>query len=87
LFSAWIFSSVFLCSIYSLMKSAFSSIWSSVMPIASNSFRSGCHDGSVVSIAELRELVVLEWLLCDGDVTLAGGMMDCGGGAECEAWR
>jgi hypothetical protein len=82
-FSAWAFSSCFFCSMYSLMKSAFSSIWSSVMPIASNSFSSGCHEGSVVSIAELRALVALEWLLCDGDTTLTagGGMMDCGGGA------
>jgi hypothetical protein len=57
------------------------------MPIASSSFSSGCHDGSVVSIAELRALVVVEWLLCDGDAMLAGGMMDCGGGADCDAWR
>lgn len=56
------------------------------MPMASSSLRSGCHDGSVVSIAELLELGVLEKVLCDGDVRvmLAGGIMDCGGGAECE---
>jgi hypothetical protein len=68
---------------YSLMKSAFSSIWSSVMPMASSSFSNGCHDGSVVSIAELLALVALEWLLCEGEVMFAGGMMDCGGGADC----
>jgi hypothetical protein len=63
------------------MKSAFSSIWSSVMPIVSNSFSSGCHDGSVVSIAELLVLVALEWLLCEGETTtFAGGRIDCGGG-------
>jgi hypothetical protein len=55
------------------------------MPIASSSFRSGCHDGSVVSIAELLELGAVENVLCDGDVIFAGGMMDCGGGADCEA--
>jgi hypothetical protein len=82
LFSSLSFSSVLRCSMYSLMKSAFSSIWSSVMPIASSSFSSGRHDGSVVSMAELRALVALEWLLCTGDVRLAGGMMDCGGGAD-----
>jgi hypothetical protein len=91
LFSARNFSSVFLCSIYSLMKSAFSSIWSSVIPIASNSFSSGCHDGSVVSMAELRELGavdMVEKVLCDGDTMLAGGMIDCaGGGAEFEWLR
>jgi hypothetical protein len=69
---------------YSLMKSAFSSIWSSVIPIASSSFSSGCHDGSVVSIAELLELGAGEKVLCDGDTIFAGGMMDCGGGAACE---
>jgi hypothetical protein len=69
---------------YSLMKSAFSSIWSSVIPIASNSFSSGCHDGSVVSIAEFLELGAVEKVLCDGDVMFAGGMMDCGGGADWE---
>lgn len=81
------FSSVFLCSMYSLIKSAFSSIWSSVMPMASSSLSSGCHEGSVVSIAELRALVALEWLLCEGDVSDVGGMMDCGGGPDCEARR
>ena len=81
-------SSVFRCSMYSLMKSAFSSIWSSVMPMASSSFSSGCHDGSVVSIAELRALVAFEWLLCTGEATFAGGMMDCGGGCcEADEWR
>lgn len=70
---------------YSLMKSAFSSIWSSVMPMASSSFSSGCHEGSVVSMAEFL-LVALEWLLCDGDARLMddGGIMDCGGAAEAE---
>jgi hypothetical protein len=63
------------------MKSAFSSIWSSVIPIASSSFSNGCHDGSVVSIAELLELGGAEKVLCEGDIMLAGGMMDCGGGA------
>jgi hypothetical protein len=65
------------------MKSAFSSIWSSVMPIASNSFSRGCHEGSVVSMAELLALGGLGWLLCVGDTTfmLGGGIMDCGGGA------
>jgi hypothetical protein len=87
LFSSLSFSSVFLCSMYSLIKSAFSSIWSSVMPMASNSFRSGCHDGSVVSMAEFRALVALEWVLCTGDVTLVGGMMDAGGGPGAEEWR
>lgn len=77
LFSAAIFSSIFRCSIYSLMKSAFSSIWSSVIPIPSNSFSNGCQEGSVVSIAELRVLDAFEWLVWEGDVTL-GGMMDCG---------
>jgi hypothetical protein len=87
-FSALRASSVFRCSMYSLMKSAFSSIWSSVMPMASSSFSSGCHDGSVVSMAELRELVAVEWLLCEGEATFAGGMMDCGGGgAEADEWR
>lgn len=89
LFSACNFSSLFRCSMYILMKSAFSSIWSSVMPIANSSFRSGCHDGSVVSIAELLELGALEKVLCDGDVRvmLAGGIMDCGGGPDCEELR
>jgi len=87
-FSAWAFSSCFFCSMYSLIKSAFSSIWSSVMPIASSSFSSGCHDGSVVSMAELLALVALEWLLCEGDTTVmaGGGMMDeggCAGFEEC----
>lgn len=87
-FSAWIFSSVFLCSMYSLMKSAFSSIWSSVMPMASNSLSRGCHEGSVVSMAELRALVAVEWVLWEGDAMAAGGMMDWGGGAAaCEEWR
>jgi hypothetical protein len=63
------------------MKSAFSSIWSSVIPIASSSFSNGCHDGSVVSIAELLELGGAEKVLCEGDIMFAGGMMDCGGGA------
>ena len=72
---------------YSLMKSAFSSIWSSVIPIASSSFNRGCHDGSVVSMAELRALVALEWVLCTGDVTLTGGIMDAGGGPGEEEWR
>lgn len=56
------------------------------MPIANNSFSKGCHDGSVVSIAELLALVALEWLLCDGDTTdiAGGGMMDCGGGGGFE---
>lgn len=56
------------------------------MPIASSSFSSGCHDGSVVSIAELLALVALEWLLCEGDTMLmaGGGMIDCGGGAGFE---
>jgi hypothetical protein len=87
LFSACIFSSVFLCSMYSLMKSAFSSIWSSVMPIASNSFSRGCHDGSVVSMAEFLELGGGEKVLCDGETMFAGGMMDCGDGADCAVWR
>ena len=41
----------------------------------------------MVSIAEFRALVALEWLLCEGDTTLTagGGMMDCGGGAGFEA--
>jgi hypothetical protein len=54
------------------------------MPMASSSFSSGCHDGSVVSIAELLELGAVEKVLCDGDVMLAGGMIDCAGGAVCE---
>lgn len=89
LLSACSFSSLFRCSMYILMKSAFSSIWSSVMPMASSSLSSGCHDGSVVSIAEFLELGAVEKVLCDGDVSvmLAGGIMDCGGGAECEEWR
>jgi hypothetical protein len=86
-FSALSASSVFLCSMYSLMKSAFSSIWSSVIPIASSSLRSGCHDGSVVSIAELRELGAGEKLLCDGEMTFDGGIMDCAGGADAEELR
>jgi hypothetical protein len=71
------------------MKSAFSSIWSSVMPMASSSFSKGCHEGSVVSMAEFLALVALEWLLCDGDVTVtaAGGRMDCGAGAGCVECR
>lgn len=85
--SSFNFSSVLRCSIYSLMKSAFSSIWSSVIPIASSSFSKGCHEGSVVSIAELLALVAFEWLLCDGDVMLVGGMMDVGGGAGLEECR
>lgn len=85
-FSACAFSSCFFCSMYSLMKSAFSSIWSSVMPIANSSFNSGCHEGSLVSMAELLALVALEWLLCEGDTTLmaGGGIMDCVGGAGFE---
>jgi hypothetical protein len=62
------------------MKSAFSSIWSSVMPMASSSFSSGFHDGSVVSMAESRELDGFIKLGCDGDgdatLTLVGGIMD-----------
>jgi hypothetical protein len=61
------------------------------MPIASSSFSSGRHDGSVVSIAELFALVALEWLLCTGEVTLAGGIMDWAGGEpvaeECRCVR
>jgi len=45
--------------------------------MASNSFSKGCHDGSVVSIAELRELDRLEWLVLEGEVTVAG-IMDWG---------
>jgi hypothetical protein len=59
------------------------------MPIASSSFSSGCHDGSVVSIAELFVLELFEAfkrMVCDGEGA-AGGMMDCGcccgAGAEC----
>jgi hypothetical protein len=49
------------------------------MPIASSSLSNGCHDGSVVSMAELRELDTLEWLVwAVGEVTLVGGMMDAG---------
>jgi hypothetical protein len=59
------------------MKSAFSSIWSSVMPISSSSFSSGFQEGSVVSMAEFRELGGVECVVCVGDVTF-GGMMDCG---------
>jgi hypothetical protein len=58
-----------------------------VIPIASSSFSSGCHDGSVVSMAELRELGALEKVLCDGDVMFAGGIIDCGGGADCDELR
>lgn len=83
-FSSFSFSSAFLCEIYILMKSAFSSIWSSVIPIASNSFRSGCHDGSVVSMPEFRALVAAEWLLCEGEVTLAGGIMEWAGCVGCD---
>lgn len=85
-FSSLSFSSDFLCSMYSLMKSAFSSIWSSVIPMANSSLSKGCHEGSVVSIAELRALVALEWLLCTGEVT-EGGMMECAGGAAWEELR
>lgn len=62
------------------------------MPMPRSSFKRGCHDGSVVSIAELLvlealETDVLEWLICVGEATLGrlGGMMDCagGGGFEC----
>jgi hypothetical protein len=58
------------------------------MPIANNSFSKGCHEGSVVSIAEFLELEALEWLFAEGDVTAGGGvggMMDwgCGAGVEC----
>jgi len=52
------------------------------MPMASSSLRRGCHDGSVVSIAELRALVAFEWLLCTGEVTPVGGIMDAGGGPD-----
>jgi hypothetical protein len=50
------------------MKSAFSSIWSSVMPMVSSSLSSGCHEGSLVSIAD--DFV--------GEATAGGGIMDCG---------
>jgi hypothetical protein len=44
-----------------------------------------------VSIAELLALVALEWLLCTGEVTLAGGIMDWAGGGpvaeECRCVR
>lgn len=75
--SSAILSSILRCSMYSLMKSAFSSIWSSVIPIASKSFSKGCHEGSVVSIAELRVLEALERLFCEGELTV-GGIIDCG---------
>lgn len=82
--SACTFSFALRCSMYSLMKSAFSSIWSSVIPISSSSFSNGCHEGSLVSMAELRVLLTLDWLVVVGEVTL-GGMMDCGCcvGVEC----
>ena len=47
------------------------------MPMAINSFNNGFHDGSVVSIAELRVLDAFECVFCEGDVTL-GGMIECG---------
>jgi hypothetical protein len=59
------------------MKSAFSSIWSSVIPISINSFNNGCQDGSVVSIAELLVLDAFECVFCEGEVTL-GGMIEWG---------
>lgn len=43
-----------------------------------------------MSMAELRALVALEWLLCTGEATmLGGGMMDCGGGGgfDVDEWR
>jgi hypothetical protein len=54
------------------------------MPMANSSFSNGCHDGSLVSMAELLALLTLEWLVAVGEVTL-GGMMDCGccTGVEC----
>ena len=74
--SASICCSIFLCSMYILMNSAFSSIWSSVMPICSSSFSSGCQDGSVVSMAEVCLLDAAEFSV--GDVTLnsLGGRID-----------
>jgi hypothetical protein len=55
--------------------------------MTSSSFSSGCHDGSVVSIAELFALAIVGTVLCEGDVTFAGGMIDCGAGDECDEWR
>jgi hypothetical protein len=40
------------------MKSAFASIWSSVIPISFNSSKIGRHDGSARSIPELVGLLV-----------------------------
>jgi hypothetical protein len=53
------------------------------MPMVSSSFSNGCHDGSVVSMAELRELDILDGAVDVGEATL-GGIMDAGWGAGVE---
>jgi len=57
--------------------------------MASSSLSSGCHEGSVVSIAELLELGAGEKVLCDGDVMFDdGGIIECAGGcAEADELR
>lgn len=56
------------CSIYDLMKSAFSAIWSSENPIASSSLSSPFHDGSLVSNGNS---------LCPGEAVGGGGGATC----------
>ena len=62
------------CSIYALMNSEFSSIWSSVMPISNSSPRMPLHEGSTMS----KEVPLL--LLVSSSAMLLssrGGIMDC----------
>lgn len=67
------------------MKPECSSIWSSVMPMASKSFRTFCTAGSFKSMVEvaLGRVGTAELM-----VTSRGGIMDCAGGCcGAEEWR
>lgn len=71
-------SSACFCSIYALIKSEFSAIWSSVMPMASSSSSRPFHDGSIVSKAD----VCFRCGLVGSSVTVGGGA-GAGGGVGC----
>ena len=65
----------FFCSMYCLMKSEFSSIWSSVIPISNNSPRSPRHEGSTLSRDDPLSRFVLEPCELGGSPE---GIIDCG---------
>lgn len=67
----------FLCSMYSLIKSEFSSIWSSVIPIPSSSPKIPLHEGSTVSSDDALSRFGLTCARLTGS---RGGIIDCGCG-------